>query len=82
MTSGKAGDRPRRSAAVLRDAGGGRPRAAFDIIAHPDLVKVWGGSRPVAAGDLRRYYEPAIAAIAGSGVAVEVSTAGLRKPGL
>ncbi len=52
----------------------------FDIIAHPDLVKVWGGSRPLPRGDLRRYYEPAIAAIAGSGVAVEVSTAGLRKP--
>jgi histidinol-phosphatase (PHP family) len=52
----------------------------FDIIAHPDLVKVWGGARPAPAGDLRRYYEPAIAAIAESGIAVEVSTAGLRKP--
>jgi histidinol-phosphatase (PHP family) len=52
----------------------------FDIIAHPDLVKVWGGMRPLPPGDLRRYYEPAIAAIAASGVAVEVSTAGLRKP--
>jgi histidinol-phosphatase (PHP family) len=52
----------------------------FDILAHPDLVKVWGGSRPLPAGDLRRYYDPAIAAIAESGVAVEVSTAGLRKP--
>ena len=31
-------------------------------------------------GDLRRYYEPAIAAAAASGVAVEVSTAGLHKP--
>jgi histidinol-phosphatase (PHP family) len=31
-------------------------------------------------GDLRRYYEPALAAIAESGIAVEVSTAGLRKP--
>ncbi|HEX2702670.1 MAG TPA: histidinol-phosphatase [Solirubrobacteraceae bacterium] len=52
----------------------------FDIIAHPDLVKVWGATRPLPAGDLRRYYEPAIAAIAESDVAVEVSTAGLRKP--
>jgi histidinol-phosphatase (PHP family) len=52
----------------------------FDILAHPDLVKVWGRERPLPEGDLRRYYEPAIEAIAESGIAVEVSTAGLRKP--
>jgi histidinol-phosphatase (PHP family) len=52
----------------------------YDILAHPDLVKVWGGSRPLPQGDLRRYYEPAIEAIAETGIAVEVSTAGLRKP--
>lgn len=54
----------------------------FDVLAHPDLVKVWGPThpeRPVPEGDLRRYYEPAIEAIAESGIAVEVSTAGLRK---
>lgn len=51
----------------------------FDILAHPDLVKVWGPERPTPAGDLRRYYEPAIEAIAETGIAVEVSTAGLRK---
>ncbi len=52
----------------------------FDILAHPDLVKVWGGARPLPEGDPRRYYEPAVEAIAESGIAVEVSTAGLRKP--
>ena len=52
----------------------------FDILAHPDLVKVWGGSRPLPERDLRFFYEPAVAAIAESGIAVEVSTAGLRKP--
>lgn len=52
----------------------------FDILAHPDLVKVWGGARPLPEGDLRRFYEPAVEAIAESGIAVEVSTAGLRKP--
>jgi histidinol-phosphatase (PHP family) len=52
----------------------------FDVLAHPDLVKVWGPGRPRPEGDLRRYYEPAVAAIAESGIAVEVSTAGLRKP--
>jgi histidinol-phosphatase (PHP family) len=54
----------------------------FDILAHPDLVKVWGSGdpgRPLPEGDLRRYYELAIDGIAESGVAVEVSTAGLRK---
>jgi histidinol-phosphatase (PHP family) len=54
----------------------------FDILAHPDLVKIWGRQEPgrTPEGDLRRYYEPAVEAIAESGIAVEVSTAGLRKP--
>jgi histidinol-phosphatase (PHP family) len=51
----------------------------FDILAHPDLVKVWGPDRPRPEGDLRRYYELALEGLAESGVAVEVSTAGLRK---
>jgi histidinol-phosphatase (PHP family) len=52
----------------------------FDVLAHPDLVKKWGRARPSPARDPRFYYEPAVEAIAESGVAVEVSTAGLRKP--
>jgi histidinol-phosphatase (PHP family) len=52
----------------------------FDIMAHPDLVKVWGATAPIPSGDLRRYYEPAIEGFLDGGVAVEVSTAGLRKP--
>ena len=52
----------------------------YDVLAHPDLVKVWGRSRPLPARDLRFFYEPAIEAIAETGIAVEVSTAGLRKP--
>jgi histidinol-phosphatase (PHP family) len=51
----------------------------FDVLAHPDLIKVWGVDRPLPQRDPRRYYEPAVEAIAESGVAVEVSTAGLRK---
>ncbi len=51
----------------------------FDVLAHPDLVKVWGARRPLPTGDLRRFYELAVEGIAESGVAVEVSTAGLRK---
>jgi histidinol-phosphatase (PHP family) len=52
----------------------------FDILAHPDLVKVWGKGKPLPEGDLSRFYEPAVEAITDSGIAVEVSTAGLRKP--
>jgi histidinol-phosphatase (PHP family) len=51
----------------------------FDVIAHPDLVKYWGPERPLPEGDLRRYYELAVGPMAEVGVAVEVSTAGLRK---
>jgi histidinol-phosphatase (PHP family) len=49
----------------------------FDFVAHPDLVKKFG-HKP--AGDLRRYYEPSIVALAEKNVAVEINTAGLRKP--
>jgi histidinol-phosphatase (PHP family) len=52
----------------------------FDVLAHPDLVKVWGSGRPEPQRDPRFHYEPAVEAIAASGIAVEVSTAGLRKP--
>lgn len=48
----------------------------FDFLAHPDLPKKFG-HRP--AGDLRRFYEPTISAAAKSGVAFEISTAGLRR---
>jgi histidinol-phosphatase (PHP family) len=50
----------------------------YDVIAHPDLVKVWGEGIP--GGDLRRFYDLAMDGIAESDVAIEVSTAGLRKP--
>jgi histidinol-phosphatase (PHP family) len=54
----------------------------FDIAAHPDLVKYWSRAHAARtpAGDLRRFYEPAVEGIAEAGIAVEVSTAGLRKP--
>jgi histidinol-phosphatase (PHP family) len=52
----------------------------FDILAHPDLIKYWGPARrPVPEGDLRRFYELAMDGIAESQIAIEVSTAGLRK---
>ena len=58
-----------------------RPAAGlFDIIAHPDLVKIWGrrgadpGRRPAPLLRARGRGD------ADAGVAIEVSTAGLRKP--
>jgi histidinol-phosphatase (PHP family) len=55
---------------LVRAARSGR----FDSLSHPDLVKFFG-ERPTAFD-----YGPVADAIAESGVAVEVSTAGLRKP--
>lgn len=49
----------------------------FDVLAHPDLIKKFG-FRPQA--DVRRLYEACLDRVAESGLAVEVSTAGLRKP--
>ena len=49
----------------------------FDVLAHPDLPKVFGTPMPVGLTGRR---DDAIAAIAESGVAVECSSAGLRKP--
>jgi len=48
----------------------------FDILAHPDLVKKFAHIPP---GDLDRFYEPAIDAIAASGSAIELNTAGWYK---
>ena len=52
----------------------------YDVMAHPDLVKYWGKERPAPERDYRFFYEPAVEAFAEAGVAVEISTAGLRKP--
>jgi histidinol-phosphatase (PHP family) len=49
----------------------------FDILGHPDLVKKFGY---VPAGDLGRFYEPVIDAVAATGAAIELNTAGWHKP--
>src|SRR3954447_24807792 len=50
----------------------------FDILAHPDLVKVWGRATPPPERAPRAFYEPAVEGIAAGGMAVEISTAGIR----
>jgi histidinol-phosphatase (PHP family) len=52
----------------------------YDVMAHPDLVKVWGRERPRPDGDLHQFYKLALDGIAETVPAIEVSTAGLRKP--
>jgi histidinol-phosphatase (PHP family) len=70
---------PEKVWAAYFDALGEAARSGmFDVLAHPDLVKVWGD--PIPDGDLRRFYDRAMDGIADSDVAIEVSTAGLRKP--
>ncbi len=51
---------------------------AVDVLAHPDIVKIFG--RRPAAAVVRELHERAAEQIAAAGVAVEVSTAGLHKP--
>ena len=50
---------------------------SFEIYAHPDLIKKFSF---VPSGDLRPYYEPIISALADSGQATELNTAGWHKP--
>ncbi len=49
----------------------------FDILAHPDLIKKFGMRPDVDMGEI---YADCVQRIAASDVAIEVSTAGLRKP--
>jgi histidinol-phosphatase (PHP family) len=49
-----------------------------DVMSHPDLAKIYG--RRPGAEVLEELYEELARGLAGAGVAVEVSTAGLRKP--
>jgi histidinol-phosphatase (PHP family) len=49
----------------------------YDVMSHPDLPKVFGRRIPA---HLDRLLDDAVAAIADAGVAVECSSAGLRKP--
>lgn len=51
----------------------------FQIMAHPDLIKVMG-HRPSPKLDVQALYDAAAEAFLAGGAAVEVSTAGFRKP--
>jgi histidinol-phosphatase (PHP family) len=49
----------------------------FDVLAHPDLPKAWGPALPAA---LEERMDEVVTEIAATGIAVECSSAGLRKP--
>ncbi|CAF0702454.1 histidinol-phosphatase HisJ family protein [Candidatus Methylacidithermus pantelleriae] len=49
----------------------------IDCLAHLDLIKIFG-YRP--EGDILHYFDPVLQAIRDSGLALEISTAGWRKP--
>ena len=50
----------------------------FDVLSHPDLVKIWGARGDAAAAASEA--EQCAAAVAEAGIAAEVSSAGLHKP--
>lgn len=64
-------------ARYLDELGAAAASGLFDVLAHPDLPKVFGTPMPASLAARR---DEVIAAAAASGVAVECSSAGLRKP--
>lgn len=64
-------------AAYLDELEAAASSGLFDVLAHPDLPKVFGHRMPDA---LQPRWDAVIAAVARAGVAVECSSAGLRKP--
>ena len=76
------GRRPRRGLApLLRGARrGGRAAGCSTSSPTPTWSRCGARAGPRPERDPRFYYEPAVEAIAEAGIAVEVSTAGLRKP--
>ena len=67
-------------AATSRRSPRRRARASSTSSPTPTWSRSGATARPLPERDPRFYYEPAIEAIAETGIAVEVSTAGLRKP--
>jgi histidinol-phosphatase (PHP family) len=65
----------RRYFAALR---GAASSGLFDVLPHLDLVKIFG--RRPSPDPMRLHYEETADAVEAAGVAVEVSSAGLRKP--
>ncbi|MDQ6965330.1 MAG: histidinol phosphatase, partial [Mariprofundaceae bacterium] len=52
----------------------------FDIIGHPDLIKKFGHRAPADSEPVRQAEEAMLQAVQKADVALEISSAGLRKP--
>jgi len=52
----------------------------FDIIGHPDLIKKFGHRAPASSQAVQQAEETMLEAVLKSGAALEISSAGLRKP--
>lgn len=61
----------------LDELGAAARSGLFDVLAHPDLPKAWGPPLPASLADRM---QRAVEEIAATGVAIECSSAGLRKP--
>ncbi len=80
-TSGRATATPTRSGAATSRRSPPAPAPASSTSSPtPTWSRSGARARPLPERDLRTFYEPAVEAIAESGIAVEISTAGLRKP--
>lgn len=52
----------------------------FDIIGHPDLIKKFGHRPPLGSEQVHKAEKAMLEAIRAAGTALEISSAGLRKP--
>jgi len=52
----------------------------FDIIGHPDLIKKFGHRPPIGSQKIRNAEDSMLQAVKDSNCALEISSAGLRKP--
>ena len=66
-------------ATYLAELNGMLDRGGIDCLAHLDLIKIHGVWKP-ARGGLRPSFEPLLQRIKREGLAIEISTAGWRKP--
>jgi histidinol-phosphatase (PHP family) len=71
-------DLPADCAVYLRELNGMLDRGGIDCLAHLDLIKIHGVWKP--EGGLLPYFEPLLQRIKRENLAIEISTAGWRKP--
>lgn len=71
-------DMPAECAHYLTELNGMLDRGGIDALAHLDLIKIHGIWKP--EGGLVPYFQPLLERIRREGLAIEISTAGWRKP--